>query len=581
MEQLQQQMQAQQQQIAELLRVVQSQSQTIQRLESVAAQTAAPTQATGELVRELVKAVRGAQQTSLVDNKGLGKPSVFNNTEESFRVWSHKTSNFVCSVHREAKDLLAACAQDDTAVDLDVLKAQHFETPESLVDEINARVYQCLMALTDGESFDIVLGAGEGNGLEAWRRLQRRWDPSTVGRAKGLLREIMNPGKAKLADLQGSLERLEDMIRRYCSSRDSMGNPRTIAEDIRMSSLESLCPDDLEKHLQMNSARLTTYQQMRNEILLYVESSRKSGKLTKASQGYHPVPGGGPEPMDVGTFTKKDKGKGKGRGDGQPQGGGNPNKEKTCHHCGRKGHIKKDCWFKDTPKEKLQQPAAKAGAKPKGKGKGKGKSANEAEAYEEPVFEQSFGFGSLLEFNSVRVGHEVDKEGWIRCLLDSGASRTVFPADADYGVKEKADQKFTFKCANGENMESGDAFKMLGYDEFGNGLSVKGLLVDGVTKPLVAPGQLTERGHDVWMSGDSGCIVKQGTKLHKELRTAVDRILNKHRWAGTLPLYVENGTYRFYLKGAEAAPKQKADMCPQEEVTPSSSSGGRRRGNRP
>ena len=41
-------------------------------------------------------------------------------------------------------------------------------------------------------------------------------------------------------------------MRRFCSRRDAQGNAHNFEEDIRMSSLEALLPDDLEKHAQLN-----------------------------------------------------------------------------------------------------------------------------------------------------------------------------------------------------------------------------------------------------------------------------------------------------------------------------------------
>ena len=38
--------------------------------------------------------------------------------------------------------------------------------------------------------------------------------PLTTGRARGLLREILSPGRAKLGELQGAVERLEDLMKR-------------------------------------------------------------------------------------------------------------------------------------------------------------------------------------------------------------------------------------------------------------------------------------------------------------------------------------------------------------------------------
>ena len=56
------------------------------------------------------------------------------------------------------------------------------------------------------------MGSGPGEGLEAWRRLHKRWGPLTTGRARGLLREILPLGRAKLGELQGAVERLDVKI---------------------------------------------------------------------------------------------------------------------------------------------------------------------------------------------------------------------------------------------------------------------------------------------------------------------------------------------------------------------------------
>ena len=47
-------------------------------------------------------------------------------------------------------------------------------------------------------------------------------------------------------------------MRRHCGRRDAQGNAHSLAEDIRMSSLEALLSDDLDKHVQLNRARLNS-----------------------------------------------------------------------------------------------------------------------------------------------------------------------------------------------------------------------------------------------------------------------------------------------------------------------------------
>jgi len=144
-----------------------------------------------------------------VDNKGLGKPQMFSNREDDFRVWHRKVSNFICSQYREVREILKYCEVQDAVIDLDDLALQFDGISEEIIKELNDRVHECLMSLTDGESNDLVYNAGEGQGFDAWRLLQKRWDPSTVGRAKKIFREIGNPGRVKsVAELPAAIEKL-------------------------------------------------------------------------------------------------------------------------------------------------------------------------------------------------------------------------------------------------------------------------------------------------------------------------------------------------------------------------------------
>ena len=130
--------------------------------------------------------------------------------------------------------------------------------------------------------------------------------PYTAGRARNLLREILSPTRAELPELMCAIEKMEDLVRRYCSRRDAQGNAHSLAEDIRMSSLESLLPDGLEKHVQLNRARLASYGVLREEIKTYCECrGHANARNTKQKGSSHP---GGYDPMDIGAFVKgKDK----------------------------------------------------------------------------------------------------------------------------------------------------------------------------------------------------------------------------------------------------------------------------------
>ena len=103
----------------------------------------------------------------------------------------------------------------------------------------------------------------------------------------------------------GAIARMKDLVRRYCGRKDAQGNAHSLAEDIRMSSLEALLPDDLEKHVQLNRAGLNSYGVLREEIKTYCEWRGHAARNAKQKGSSHP---GGDDSMDIGAF-----GKGKGK----------------------------------------------------------------------------------------------------------------------------------------------------------------------------------------------------------------------------------------------------------------------------
>lgn len=190
--------------------------------------------------------------------------------------------------------------------------------------------------------------------------------------------------------MRPAIEQLEDLIRRYEARKSSAGVREQLSDDIKSASLEMLVPTDLEKHFILNKNRLTSYDLMKQEIEMVIESSVGSkGSIARPGTAHS---SSGPQPMDVDSITQwiaslvkghakgkgkskgNDKGKGKGKdGKGSSKGsnkgsskGSSPNKDKDieCYNCGKKGRRSADCWSKKKEKGK---------GKPNQKGSQKGK----------------------------------------------------------------------------------------------------------------------------------------------------------------------------------------------------------------
>ena len=81
------------------------------------------------------------------------------------------------SVHPGARDVLTWAVEKESATVAEANAATEVVMPPDTLRMLADQLYTVLMTLVEGESFDILVGSGSGEGLEAWRRLHKRWDP--------------------------------------------------------------------------------------------------------------------------------------------------------------------------------------------------------------------------------------------------------------------------------------------------------------------------------------------------------------------------------------------------------------------
>ena len=242
-------------------------------------------QTLAEQVGELVKGLKKDENKGrrlMVDTKGLGRPEQFSNEETSFRRWARSIVNLTVGVYgKDFQDVLDYCLDQDDPIEMtDVVEKYgpgNFEgndEVENLEDKAD-QLFRVLSSLTIGESEDLVVGCISltGSGFEAWRRLNRRWDPVTAGRKRNILRAILDPERTKSWEgVRPALEQLDDLIRRYEARKNEAGKREVLSDDIKCTAVELLVPQDLEKHLILNKSRLTNYQDIKQEIETLMET---------------------------------------------------------------------------------------------------------------------------------------------------------------------------------------------------------------------------------------------------------------------------------------------------------------------
>ena len=561
----------------------------------------------------LVEAVRqsatreSSRSQQLVDTRGIGKPSVFSGDEVKFREWSKKVESFVTGVFGEqVRAALEWAAEHGTAISRDDLNTAFGEGSDEEIENIHgigSQLYTALQQLTTGEPFDLVtnVSADSHGGFECWRKLFRRYDPATGSRKRNLLRAILNPGRASMNELQAAMERWEEMAMRYERRRDENGNREQLTESIRMAALESLLPEELENHVQLNMSRLTDYETLRREITQYLEV-RTGARIRDAPVNVAPTGGGrkkSPDDMDIGSMQQKGKGGKHGKGSkgksgkGAGKSGKGPGPHVKCWDCGG-NHYQKDCpkqyhghSHKGGGKGKHAK-GGKSATHDKGKGKGSkpavGSLENGENAQPEP---EDAGYLELFAMQSASAAPVVE-DGWLKLNFDSGAAATVMPSS--WAKAQGAPSGKQFRTATGQVIDDEGYGEVLGRDEYNRPAKFKARRAQ-VRKPLVSAASMLSNKVS-FMDKDGGIIFPEGSDAGWRLRSFVQRLRSDHPNDG-VGLWQERGVYNMYMKLSDeqaekigsAVDKVEIGAADVEPVPPApgaaASSGGLRPADRP
>ena len=219
---------------------------------ATAAATAA-TQAQTELIQKLMEKPSGGG-----GNGGSGgtrkEPPVFKGDEKKYAEWMVKLIAFYKSNNAKTERWIQI-AMNSKEVQEDGVYGSGDEWlghAEDLVEikKFSTNLYSALLGYTEDDAFKLVQSASECQGLEALRLLKRRYDPKSPGTKRALLKSIMGiPPAKKLVEIETSIMRLEEMIKKY----ESMTGQKhaVLPPDLVVTMMIDVCTKDLREHLEL------------------------------------------------------------------------------------------------------------------------------------------------------------------------------------------------------------------------------------------------------------------------------------------------------------------------------------------
>ena len=196
----------------------------------------------------------------------------------------------------------------------------------------SAQMYYTVVMTTAGAALDKCHNAGVNEGFEAWRQFVMEWEPKLRTRYVGLPMNVL--GYRFRHDIPTKLAAFERTVHDYENQ-----STKTVDDDIKIG-VTMLEMEDMrvKEHLIRNSVRITSWNQMRKEIL----------EITRTQQYMDSQP----MPMQLGA-NPKSKGKGKeSKGIDKAKDVKNESSKKTksgdqrqCFYCNnrsREGRVQKE-----------------------------------------------------------------------------------------------------------------------------------------------------------------------------------------------------------------------------------------------
>ena len=303
---------------------------------------------------------------NLVDTKLLAKPPKYSNNRADWPLFKFMVRTYVGAVSEEISEAMNTAEAQEQPIAMVNLNAPMKAHSRTLM--------YILVSCLQGSALQMAMNTEASNGLEAWRSLVKREEPTEGSTQVAMLMTILRTSfSGGLGNLTEELERLIGMIQRYEQQFNDV-----ISDTIIQAIIKYNTPEELRSQVTMSS--YLTAKDLREALVSYA--------ATRAAEAPQPSLNDQPSPMEVGNIDYKGKGKGKkGKGKTKNKGKskkgdqkgkeGKYDKEKPkfdgyCNNCHKWGHRKSDCWNKEVaavdqqqqgaPQEQAQQqrPVAKA-----------------------------------------------------------------------------------------------------------------------------------------------------------------------------------------------------------------------------
>ena len=308
----------------------------------------------------LIRAMEARTEGNLVGTKGLGQPfklSGDNAKDEDIAEWCHKVrtfararfgDEFLPALQWAARQKQQVAEENPTQSTRITTYKDKFGADADALEQIQnlhkivGQLYTYLVAFTTGGANSEVRNAGDGAGLEAWRRLHAAYDPASSSRRVAILGRLQNPSRCqKVEDIGHTLGEWLALKRQYESFTDRDGRECTVGEDSLIAAMHKLMPKALEDQIVL-SGDDGSFEDLFDRLMTF-SSNKAALKLTQSSDKRHDSRKD--DPMNVGTaWGKRQRARRRQSRQAQWRNKGQDRKSYVhCWACNQFGHYGREC----------------------------------------------------------------------------------------------------------------------------------------------------------------------------------------------------------------------------------------------
>eukprot|EP00971_Amphidinium_carterae_P241184 4788299-Amphidinium_carterae.1 len=438
------------------------------------------------------------------------------------------------------------------------------------------KLYSMLCTSVRGKALLRVRAAEKGNGLDAWVKLKREYEPQLGSRRMGMLIGILNPtwsdSKKDFAEL---LAEWEEGVLRY--EREITGQ---LAEDIKIATVVRNAPEPLRGVLRAASHQFgNSYVQLKMLIEHYTQAGHDYDATGVRMARGAASSSSDPTPMDVGALwaaklAAKGKGKGKDKkgGKGKPaqpphqgnkgagkkgEGKGKDKKEGKaapfqgyCDYCGRWGHKKADCWKKQAKVVAVEESGGAGASSSGGPSAGETGSAPVASiAAVSPIFIMAVS----------NTAHKGSAGSTVEIVADSGSGEHCCP---EWFAPHIATEPCQVMLRDVQGRRIGDKGQKMVPLKLGNGRDIAiTFVVSAVCYPVISLGKLRKQGFGVEFKANA----EEGNIRHAS-GLKIPLLVKGDQWMVRAKIMCEHELEKREGISISALEQEDAWMYPEEEA---------------